>query len=101
VEAQQIVQQRGGRPRRSGCGLAMSTLHGAGFRVFDKGGKKRSVPIDADVAGAIQTYLLAERPELPLVHCSSSLMVRAASWTGPPNSHCVAFCFANLDRGWA
>jgi len=63
VEAQQIVQQRGGRPRRSGCGLAMSTLHGAGFRVFDKGGKKRSVPIDADVAGAIQTYLLAERPE--------------------------------------
>ena len=28
-----------------------------------KGGKERSVPIDTDVAGAIQTYLLAERPE--------------------------------------
>ena len=32
-------------------------------RVFGKGGKERSVPIDTDVAGAIQTYLLAERPE--------------------------------------
>ena len=28
-----------------------------------KGGKERSVPIDTDVAGAIQTYLLAERRE--------------------------------------
>jgi site-specific recombinase XerD len=32
-------------------------------RVSGKGGKERSVPIDTDVAGAIQTYLLAERPE--------------------------------------
>lgn len=32
-------------------------------RVRGKGGKERSVPIDTDVAGAIQTYLLAERPE--------------------------------------
>lgn len=32
-------------------------------RVLGKGGKERSVPIDTDVAGAIQTYLLAERPE--------------------------------------
>jgi len=32
-------------------------------RVRGKGDKERSVPIDADVAGAIQTYLLAERPE--------------------------------------
>jgi site-specific recombinase XerD len=32
-------------------------------RVNGKGGKERSVPIDTDVAGAIQTYLLAERPE--------------------------------------
>jgi site-specific recombinase XerD len=32
-------------------------------RVFGKGGKERSVPIDTDVAGAIQTYLLAERPD--------------------------------------
>jgi integrase/recombinase XerC len=41
-------------------------------RVFGKGGKERSVPMDTDVAGAIQTYLLAERPEPTLVHCSSS-----------------------------
>jgi site-specific recombinase XerD len=32
-------------------------------RVRGKGDKERSVPIDTDVAGAIQTYLLAERPE--------------------------------------
>jgi site-specific recombinase XerD len=32
-------------------------------RVSGKGGKERSVPIDTDVAGAIQTYLLVERPE--------------------------------------
>jgi site-specific recombinase XerD len=32
-------------------------------RVTGKGGKERSVPIDTDVAGVIQTYLLAERPD--------------------------------------
>jgi site-specific recombinase XerD len=32
-------------------------------RVMGKGAKERSVPIDTDVAGAIQTYLLAERPQ--------------------------------------
>ena len=32
-------------------------------RVVGKGDKERRVPIDVDVAGAIQTYLLAERPE--------------------------------------
>jgi site-specific recombinase XerD len=32
-------------------------------RVCGKGGKERSVPIDTDVAGAIQTYLLVERPD--------------------------------------
>jgi site-specific recombinase XerD len=32
-------------------------------RVVGKGGKERSVPIDTDVAGAIQTYLLVERPD--------------------------------------
>ena len=35
-------------------------------RVSGKGGKERSVPIDTDVAGAVQTYLLAERPETHL-----------------------------------
>jgi site-specific recombinase XerD len=32
-------------------------------RVIGKGDKERRVPIDVDVAGAIQTYLLVERPE--------------------------------------
>ncbi|MGZ5365947.1 MAG: tyrosine-type recombinase/integrase, partial [Mycobacterium sp.] len=32
-------------------------------KVLGKGGKERSVPLDTDVAGAIQTYLLTERPE--------------------------------------
>lgn len=32
-------------------------------RVIGKGDKGRRVPLDADVAGLIQTYLLAGRPE--------------------------------------
>lgn len=32
-------------------------------RVLGKGNKERRVPIDVDVAGAIQTYLLVERPD--------------------------------------
>lgn len=32
-------------------------------RVWGKGRKERRVPLDVDVAGVIQTYLLAERPE--------------------------------------
>src|SRR5207237_566858 len=31
--------------------------------VWGKGNKERRVPVDPDVIGAIQTYLLAERPE--------------------------------------
>jgi site-specific recombinase XerD len=33
------------------------------IQVIGKGDKERRVPIDVDVAGAIQTYLLVERPE--------------------------------------
>jgi integrase/recombinase XerD len=33
------------------------------LRVSGKGGKERRVPLDVDVAGLIQAYLLAERPE--------------------------------------
>lgn len=32
-------------------------------QVIGKGDKERRVPVDVDVAGAIQTYLLAERPQ--------------------------------------
>ena len=34
-------------------------------RVMGKGGKERRVPLDPDVAGLIQAYLLAGRPETP------------------------------------
>jgi site-specific recombinase XerD len=36
---------------------------GRWLRVWGKGAKERRVPLDVDVAGMIQTYLLAERPE--------------------------------------
>jgi site-specific recombinase XerD len=42
-------------------------------RVTGKGAKERRVPIDFDVATAVQTYLLAERPET----ASSALFVVA------------------------
>ena len=41
----------------------MSTSRRGWVRVIGKGDKERSVPLDPDVAGAIQTYLFAERPE--------------------------------------
>jgi site-specific recombinase XerD len=34
-------------------------------RMMGKGDKERRVPLDPDVAGLIQSYLLAERPETP------------------------------------
>lgn len=38
-------------------------IGGRWLRVNGKGSKERRVPLDVDVAGVIQTYLLAERPE--------------------------------------
>jgi integrase/recombinase XerD len=38
-------------------------IGGRWLKVFGKGRKERRVPLDVDVAGLIQTYLLAERPE--------------------------------------
>jgi site-specific recombinase XerD len=43
------------------------------LHVNGKGGKERRVPLDVDVAGVIQTYLLTERPE-----STSSLLFLAA-----------------------
>ena len=40
----------------------MSTSEAAGSGVTGKGDKERRVPLDTEVAGAIQAYLLAERP---------------------------------------
>jgi site-specific recombinase XerD len=52
---------------RSGevLGLAVTDIDiGRGWvRVIGKGDKERRVPVDPDVAGLIQAYLLAERPE--------------------------------------
>ena len=38
-------------------------IGGRWLRVIGKGAKERRVPLDVDVAGMVQTYLLAERPE--------------------------------------
>ncbi len=38
-------------------------IGGRWLRVCGKGAKERRVPLDVDVAGMIQTYLLAERPQ--------------------------------------
>jgi integrase/recombinase XerD len=52
---------------RSGEVLALDVtdvdIGGRWLRVYGKGSKERRVPLDVDVAGVIQTYLLAERPE--------------------------------------
>lgn len=46
-------------------GLAVGDVDipGGWVRVIGKGDKERRVPLDPDVAGLIQTYLLAERPD--------------------------------------
>ncbi len=52
---------------RSGEVLALSVrdvdIGGRWLRVSGKGAKERRVPLDVDVAGMVQNYLLAERPE--------------------------------------
>lgn len=48
-------------------------IGGRWLRVWGKGARERRVPLDVDVAGMIQTYLLAERPETT----SSSLFIVA------------------------
>ena len=41
----------------------MSTSAGAGCSCGARGSKERPVPLDIDLAGMVQAYLLAERPE--------------------------------------
>lgn len=55
-------------------------IGGRWLTVIGKGSKERRVPLDIDVAGAIQTYLLAERPETE----TSRLFVVAK---GPTRGH--------------
>jgi integrase/recombinase XerD len=43
-------------------------IGGRWLLVRGKGSKERRVPLDVDVAGTIQTYLLAERPETDSAH---------------------------------
>src|SRR6266571_718802 len=52
------------RPRpRSRLRVVDVDIGGGWVRVTGKGDKERRVPLDPDVAGLIQSYLLAERPE--------------------------------------
>ena len=51
------------------------------LRVSGKGGKERRVPLDVDVAGLIQAYLLAERPE---TDCSRLFVVAKGPHRGRP-----------------
>ena len=46
-----------------GLRVADVDIGGGWVRVTGKGDKERRVPVDPDVAGLIQSYLLAERPE--------------------------------------
>ncbi len=46
-----------------GLRVAEVDIGGGWVRVTGKGDKERRVPLDPDVAGLIQSYLLAERPE--------------------------------------
>lgn len=50
------------------------------LRVSGKGGKERRVPLDVDVAGVVQTYLLAERPDTTSTRlfCGASCATTAA-----------------------
>lgn len=46
-----------------GLGVTDVDIGRGWIRVIGKGDKERRVPLDPDVAGLVQTYLLAERPE--------------------------------------
>lgn len=48
-----------------GLGVRDADIGGRWVRVMGKGSRERRVPLDPEVAGVIQTYLLAERPETP------------------------------------
>lgn len=51
------------------------------LRVLGKGDKERRVPIDHDVAGVVQTYLLVERPE---TECPTLFVVAKGANRGKP-----------------
>jgi site-specific recombinase XerD len=55
---------------------------GAGWvRVVGKGNRERRVPLDAEIAGLIQSYLLAERPETT---CAALFVVAKGPHRGRP-----------------
>jgi integrase/recombinase XerC len=54
---------------------------GGWVRVMGKGAKERRVPLDPDVAGLIQSYLLAERPE---TSASALFVVAKGAHRGQP-----------------
>ena len=56
-------------------------IGGRWLKVTGKGAKQRRVPLDVDVAGLIQTYLLAERPD---TECSRLFVVAKGANRGQP-----------------
>lgn len=56
-------------------------IGGRWLRVCGKGAKERRVPLDVDVAGMIQTYVLAERPETT---CKALFLVAKGPSRGQP-----------------
>lgn len=64
-------------------GLVASDIDvGRGWvRVIGKGDKERRVPVDPEVAGVVQTYLLAERPE---TDCTALFVVAKGPHRGQP-----------------
>jgi integrase/recombinase XerC len=64
-----------------GCGLDLDDLDEARrtVRVLGKGDKERRVPVDREVAGSVQSYLLFERPETDSARCLWSRRGRRAA----------------------
>ena len=56
-------------------------IGGRWLKVWGKGNKERRVPLDVDVAGVIQTYLLAERPD---TSCDRLFIVAKGPTRGQP-----------------
>ena len=64
-----------------GLDVADVDIGGRWLKVTGKGAKQRRVPLDVDVAGLIQTYLLAERPDTA---CSRLFVVAKGANRGQP-----------------
>ena len=79
-------------------------IGGRWLRVNGKGSKERRVPLDVDVAGVIQTYLLAERPETQtsrLFVVAKGRKSRPASQSGRSADHLSLSPGGGRSSGWS